>query len=375
MVIGFIGIMDRIRVATTVRGLALAGLSTLFTLQGAIASEQSALVPEPHALKRIFVSGHSLTDIPFAGYLNLIAESKGLGGHWEQQIGVGSKIAARLEHPATNRRGVRGLRTQEIFRRRSNVQPYDTLVLAEGHHSVATIMWSQSVRSTQQFSELFHVYNPSGRVFFFQPWESIKDKQNLGDWIDIERSSAKVWGCTVDRVNTNLASEKSTGQITYLPIGLALTELLAAVSAGKLPELSVKNPAQAVDMFLDDNVHLNKLGHYFSALVTFVGISGRSPVNAWRPDHVTVGQSEALQSFAEKFYKASWRRFNRPTDWPGCRQLMVDSFCDDWNAYVPGKWTDPQPHCKRFFGRSNDEKTWFETPNPFAPKSKASLRQ
>lgn len=337
-------------------------------------------MPDVGSTHRFFVSGHSLTDDPFAEEVAQIVASLGQRADWNQQIVIGSPISWRSYGDGSrawggyrlgkNRDHREGLNVAEEFVRAGRTEPYDTLILAEGHNTVAVIFWHDTVRYVRHFHERLIAGNPSGRTYVFESWESIRDKSDPAPWIALERAARPIWSCVARRVNASLAREGRADRVGSIPTGYALAQVIEAVAAGKVEGLSAGSPRAAVDLFLSDDVHLTPLGRYYVALVTAGAITGRPLDGAWRPRSVSVPQAAALQRVAGEVL-AGYTRLDEGTDFADCRKRLTGGFCAAWNAYVPSKWVGPVPDCARYFARTTMRLEGFETPNPFVLPDRA----
>lgn len=324
---------------------------------------------------RYFISGHSLVDNPFGDQIEKIARSLGFTVGWNQQIVIGSPISYRTKGPSAaavgwagygvgkDARGRQGGNVLDDFAARA-AEPYHNLIIAEGHHTVAALHWNDTPRYLRHFHDRFMDHNVRGRTFFFEPWESIKSTSDLASWSGLEKSASGVWGCMVGRINLSLAHEGRSDRITSVPSGLALATLMEDIVAGKLPAFAARTTEDVAKLFLSDDVHLTPRGTYLMALLYFHAMTDVSPAGAWAPPSLTPDQARDIQAFVSRFAEAEIAN-RRTLDLPACRALMVDRFCDQWNAYVPGRWVSRQDSCKTFFSRDTAALGRFDVRNPF----------
>ncbi|MFM9849110.1 MAG: hypothetical protein ACKVP3_18345, partial [Hyphomicrobiaceae bacterium] len=321
----------------------------------------SAPVSEQTSIK-FFVSGHSLTDDPFADYIVAIGQSQSLKMSYEEQIVIGSPLRWRTlgdtdkDPPwsgygyGNNKGGRTGLDVRTAFAQ-SKSDPFDVLIVTEGHHSVSELVWNDTPRYLRHFHEHFIRQNPSGRTFFFEPWEGISDKANPQPWIALEQQGTRVWRCMANRINASLAHEGRRDRIHSIPAGAALAMLIDASLRGDVSVLKADTQAATVNLFFSDDVHLAPLGRYYLALLSYVWMTGNEVNGAWRPNGISEAQAEAVQKFAFSYYQSVQNDAGKDLDLSGCRKLMTGGFCDAWNAYVPGKWIGKIDQCTPFFAR------------------------
>lgn len=351
--------------AVSIASALLAATSAL--AKGEAAGEASSSKPA----MRFFVSGHSLNDDPFAGYLAAIATSKGYDADWNEQIVIGSPISYRVRGDGggwggysrgKNRGGGEGRNVIEEFKDKAKTAPYTALILAEGHNTLAVARYHDPARYVRHFHDRLVETNPDATTYFYQPWESIADVSDPAPWMALERDAVKVWSCVVERVNMSLVHEGRKDRVVHLPIGLGVVELVDAAVNRKLPGNYGDGARAALKAVMTDDVHLQPLGIYYVALLTFIGMTGEKPDGAWAPQQLTAEQAKFLQEFAWDFYQG-WKPDTMTM--PECRQFISQSFCKPYNAYVPNKWSPVINECETYF--SNDKQVFKDDdqPNPF----------
>lgn len=329
-----------------------------------------------------FISGHSLNDNPLPEYLAALAGGQGYKPRWNQQMVVGSPIGWRTWGGKGNWTGYRegknanGQNNMDVvreLRERRGPDAYQALIVAEGHNTLAIVRWHEPARYLRHFHELLIEGNPSGKTYLYEPWEDITDLANPTPWIKLERDASKVWSCVVDRINMSLEHEGRPDRVGSLPIGSGLTTLVERATTEKLPGISGATVTETMKRIFHDNVHLNRIGIYYAALLTYMGVTGETPSKFWQPPGITNEQAASLQQVALQFHRSSVQA-KRPMALQDCRRLLLDTFCDDWNRYVPSKWVGPVHDCKPYFARTNMAVERFETPNPFVfdPQSDAA---
>lgn len=276
------------------------GLLLSATLVTATAAQTTSAAPT-----RVFVSGHSLTDLPMPDYLARVAASLGTPVFWDRQYMVGSAIKYRARgrdqetgwagyRQGDNREG-RGMDVVEELRR----HPYDVLVITEQHGVIDSLVWHDTVRHLRHYHDRFIAGNPKGRSYFYEPWLGIPNKTEVRRWIAYERAAAPLWQCIASRINRSLAAEGRHDRIASLPVSLALAELVERATSGPgVPGITGSSTAETLDRLFHDNVHLKPLGAYYMALVVYAVVFERSPVGAWAPEGVSPQQASSLQRVA-----------------------------------------------------------------------------
>lgn len=325
---------------------------------------------------RVFVSGHSLTDLPMPAHLERIAASLGTPLDWDRQYMVGSAIKHRARGRG-NETGWAGYsmgdnksgRGMDVVRElRTN--PYDVLLITEQHGVIGSLLEHDAVRHLRHYHDLFIAGNPRGRTYFYEPWLGIPGRTELRRWIDYERQASPVWQCIVHRVNASLAAAGRSDRITSLPAGVALAELMDRATRTAVPGISGATPADAIGRIFHDAVHLKPLGAYYVALVVYADLFGRSPVGAWAPDGVSAEQAASLQQVAAEVMARlrSERRDPRPEE---CSSLLRGPFVGLYLAHMRDDYWAQQEGSpwrlawRRFKGEVRTRWTLWRT-DPFA---------
>jgi hypothetical protein len=286
-----------------------------------------------------FFSGHSLFDNPLANNVEAIAASLGRQTLWNQQIVLGSPIRARTRgNDSTdnsfpgyrfgkNRDG-QGLDTLYELRNPQTIngQRYQALILTERHDLMPTLQYEDTVINARHMHERLIEGNPQGTTYLSHSWLDIYDKNNPAAFIAYERAAATAWQCTAQRINVSLANEGRSDRVQYMPSGLALAYLVERSTQGYVDGITRGSSAETVNMYFRDAVHMNDLGSYYMALVTYASIHRQSPAGAWAPAGVTAAQARSLQDIA---WQAVSSYYNSPASpsMASCSQFMRDDFC------------------------------------------------
>jgi len=311
----------------------------------------------PSRPTRVFVSGHSLTDLPMPTYLERIASSLGTPLDWNRQYMVGSAIKHRARGRG-NETGWAGYAQGDNktgsgmdVLRELRTNPYDVLLITEQHGVIDSLLSHDAVRHLRHYHDRFIDGNARGRTFFYEPWLGIPGRTELRRWIDYERASAPLWQCIVTRVNRSLEAEGRSDRVTSLPVGLALAELMEQASRGAVEGLSGATPDDTIGRIFHDNVHLTPLGAYYVSLATYAGVFERSPVGAWVPEGVSAVQAAALQRIAGSA-TARLRAERKPLSPEACSALLRGPFVGTYLAHFRDDyWAQQQGNALRLTWR------------------------
>lgn len=297
----------------------------------------------PRESARFFVSGHSLTDDPYASNIADIARSLigSQAANFNQQIVIGSPIRIRTGAPnnfagystGKNRPFGQGLDIRKEFASGGTINGdrYDTLVITENHNLIQNLQWENTVRQTRHFHEQLIAGNPQARTYLHASWWSI-DKTHPAAWLDAERAMGPMWQCVASRINRSLAAESRQDRVWPLPTSLALTDLVERALNGQIAGVSADNAKATLDRIFSDDVHLTPLGTYYMSLVTYAAIYQRSPEGAPPARGVSREQAAALQSLAWKFTSNFYASYQDPpltecsTRWapPACTRYWTE---------------------------------------------------
>jgi hypothetical protein len=262
-------------------------------------------IPTARLPTRVFVSGHSLVDLPYPAYLATVATALGEPLAWQRQYMVGSSIKQRspLILPPGD---------------------FNALVITEQHAVLNSLVWEDTHRFLREAHDAFVSRNPDGQTWFFVPWLSLNDPAHPQRWMAYEKAAALVWQCTISRINRELQVDGRVDQIRTIPASLALAYLIETLRQGGRPYV------------FSDDVHLIPAGKFYLALVTAGFMSGGLPadlparmgaVDGLAPDEV-----QTMVQIAQRYLVAF--RDQRELSEAGCRQFLADSFIDDyWNYY------------------------------------------
>jgi len=305
--------------------------------------------PSPAKTKvlRLFISGHSLTDQPMPDFLDAIASSLNTPLQWNRQYVVGSSIAARTKgknqgegtwagyRSGFNRTG-EGLDVLAELRKPQTVSDgaYDALLITEQHGLLGSLTWHDTTRYLRHFHERLIEGSPQAKTYFYESWLSLNDKSDPRRWIAYERAASPIWQCIATRVNVSLQAEGRADRIASVPVGAAMAHLVErAIEPAGLPGISLGTTRQTVDSIIADDVHPTPLGSYYSALVSYAVLFGRTPVGAWHPQAVSEKQAIALQKVAGDFVN-HYASTNVPLTLDNCQETLRSTFISTYWGYV-----------------------------------------
>jgi hypothetical protein len=323
--------------------------------------------PLPKENAQVFFSGHSLIDNPLPDWVELIATSLGKSISWEQQMILGSPLRLRTRgenatgwkgyHYGKNRVG-EGLDVIDELRsgrRAGTRRPYDTLVVAENHGLLGSIIWENGIGYLRHFHDRLTAANPAGRTLYVHAWLGI-DRDDPARFVAREMDISRIWECAVEKVNLSLEAENRPANLGVIPAGSALATLVQQGLAGQSIHLS-GSPAEVVDALFRDDVHLTDPAIYFLAAVHYAAIYGQSPQGAAAPDSVAPDFAAELQALAWQVVT----RFaeNLRPKMAECRRILVESVCESYWSYTQSY--EEIGRCKGYFSRSDPDREG----NPF----------
>lgn len=236
-----------------------------------------------------FISGHSLTAMPFPVFLSEMTSSTGRTMDWSMQQASGSSIKDRL---------VMG----HSFHGSS--KPYDILIVTEMHALLDSLMWHETSASLIDLHNRFIAAAPTGQTYFFTPWLGMADRKDPRSWIDYERRAFPVWACIIEHLNERLANDGRTDRIHILPASLALAFLIERLQSlpkpthGAGPET---DQGRWIASIFDDDVHLSALGNYYLSVISTTWIVGAKAEELPMPTSVNGPDADLVRTIAGEF--------------------------------------------------------------------------
>ncbi len=261
--------------------------------------------------RRLFVSGHSLVDLPFPEMLGGLFKTTGTFERWERKYQMGSSIKDR--GPVAMPGG-----------------PYDALLITEMHSLISVLAWHDTAAQLRLWHDPLLRENPAARTYFFVPWLTVDDLDQPEQWLAYEAAASHVWRCTVAAANQLEPQRGESQQIIVLPANEALAYLVKQLQGRA-------NYGAAVRTIFSDRVHLTPLGHFYSALVSYLALGGQveALTAAWNsapPQGIALAQAQELLAVASAFHQEQAQP-TRVLDPARCADFMRSSFFDDFWRY------------------------------------------
>lgn len=309
-----------------------------------------AVLPSSLEARRLFISGHSLTDRPYPQHLAAIAASLHRPIQWNMQNQFGSTLRARTKGGQADGRspaqwpGYRHGRDRhdrkiDVLAELAHPQatdgrPYDTLLVTEQHTLLGNIVWNDTARYLRDFHERMIDANPGAQTFFFASWLGVNDTSNPQRWISYERTASPVWACLAEGINRSLAGEGRQDRVQTLPAALALATLVEKATGGTaIPGLTGASTSATMRRLFRDDVHLTETGSYYIALVSYAFLYRRSPLSAWAPADLSPQMAEALQKLAWNF-TVDYIQNYRPFSPAQCGSYVSETFVPHYLDYL-----------------------------------------
>ncbi len=296
--------------------------------------------------KRVFISGHSLTDNPYADFLHTIAAGKGVDYNWNQQIGIGSPIRVRtsgMNLPSSNEwtgylngknRDTTNMNVINELANPATLGPnenYNTLIITERHDIIDTIIYEYSSSLLRHYHDRLLSGNPDAQTYLYHSWWYI-DFNNIQEWLDHESLVVKSWECVAEKVNLTLADEGLPSAIHNIPAGLALVTLVEHILADQVPGFTGTD-VEKLDQLFSDDVHLNTEGVFYMAAVSYASLLNSSPEGLLIPAEIAPDTGQALLQIAWEAVHQYQTSFSAPT-MSECRNIHVTEVCSSyWNIH------------------------------------------
>lgn len=298
--------------------------------------------------RKLFISGHSLTDRPLPDYLAALADRAGQPLEWNMQHISGSSIRMRTrgEDPANwsgyregTDRDRQPIDVLKEFERRPGVAPYDTLILNEVHSLLETLILNDTIGNAIDYEARFFASNPDGQTYLYAAWLNVEDLDDPTSWIAYESAATKAWQCTAMQLNERLIAIGRKRPIRLIPAAPALAALVRqAVSKPGVKGLSASTTRATMERLFTDDVHLTELGNYYIALISYFTLYGELPAEPWTSD-IDPALAGELQKFAGRFM-GQWLQEQARVR-IDCRQYLADQFTASSLSYVRDvKWRE-----------------------------------
>lgn len=301
-------------------------------------------------VRRLLISGHSLTDRPFPDYLAELSRADGHLIDWNVQYRWGSSLRDRTRGDCptpwsgyrfgVDRRGRPADVLGDMARRAATGRAYDGLILTEQSSLMGNLMWNDTIGHLLDFHDRRVAAGSGGRTFLFSSWLD-HDPNDPSAWIAYERAAAPVWACVAGRVNSALEEQGRIDRVELIPAAEALAIMIAeAIRPESAWELRRSTPALTLARFFVDEAHLTPTGVYYVALVSHLIVRNETDPPSWTPPEVDPAAARALRRFAARFV-AAHRRSRAPT-FAQCRSHIRGEFLTRSLASLKRAWTREQ---------------------------------
>jgi len=355
------------RVLVALSLIGLAGCMTEKAPTSATAIFSASYGSQADAPRRLFISGHSLTDRPLPDYLAAIAGNAGHPLEWNMQHLAGSSLRARTQgdgsspsngYSAGTDRDRRPINVLEELAPRPDGAAYDTLVLNEVHTLLESLIWNDTIGNAVDYEGRFFASNPDGQTYLYAAWLNVDDLDDPTGWIAYEKAATPAWQCTATTINDRLAEKGRTRPVRLIPAAQALAALVEqAASTEGIEGLSGATTRATMERLFVDDVHLTDTGNYYIALISHIALYGSLPADPWTAAGLDPEQAGALQRFARDFM-AQWRRQQAkvPID---CPRYLADEFAGTYLAYVRDtKWREDEGRLRAWYKWARFSRAW-----------------
>lgn len=294
----------------------------------------------PREKVRAFYSGHSLSDgVPER--VLAVAGARGQTFEFEVQSLGYSLLRERTKGPDPSSEDWSGYRTGENrrppqldvaaeLREPTRLSPggrYDVLVVTERHDLPNAAAREHTATYLAHIAREAWRGNPDAQVLLYHAWLPL-DVSAPAPWIRYERKAQRLWECIASRVNLTL--DPGTRQrVRVLPGATALAELVEQLFAGRVPGVTLSDPAARVRLLFRDDVHMTPLGTYFMGLVHYAVLYGQPPEGA--PEFA--GLAPETRAHMEQLAARHVRRYaatadaRATRDMESCRALAERVLC------------------------------------------------
>ena len=357
------------RIILALSFIGLAGCMTEKAPASATAVFSAAYGSQSDAPRKLFISGHSLTDRPLPDYLAEIAADAGNPLQWNMQHLPGSSLRARTQGAGPARwsgyrtgtdRDRRPIDVLEELAPGADGITYDTLILNEVHTLLESLIWNDTIGNAVDYEARFFSSNPDGQTYLYASWLNIDDLGDPARWVAYEKAATRAWQCTVTRINDRLSEKKRTRPVRLIPAAQALAALVErTVSADGVEGLNAPTTRATMERLFTDDVHLTDLGNYYIALIGHIALYGGLPADPWVPSDLDPAQAMALQQFARDFM-VRWhqQQANVRID---CPRYLADDFAETYLAYVRDtKWREEDGRLRAYYKWARFSRSWPE---------------
>jgi len=342
-------------------GLASVALLALALVAPAMAPPATA----SEAPRRVFISGHSLTDRPIPDMVAAMAAAAGDPIVWQRQHIGGSTIRQRSSGIAGTPPGSgfsagvdkdgQPIDVLAAFAGRTDDgrPAFDMLIITERHRVLDVLAHEDTANRLAAFQDRFIAANPNGVTWFYAPWADIADKEHPQSFVSYERAASPIWRCAVEQANAQRDGSGHADRIRFIPAALALAELVGDLAhRTDVPGFEGLSTRARVETLFSDNVHVTPLGAYFAALITFGVALGGDVANAWQPTELDPARSATLRRFAAGFL-ARWRAEDATPSPAACAGVPL-AFIRHYALYMQQAYRPHESGLQAFIARQRE---------------------
>jgi hypothetical protein len=222
----------------------------------------------------VYHLGHSLVGRTMPSMLQQLA---GSGHNFRSQLGWGTSLKEHWEPKLV----INGFEEENDHENYLNVfeairgAQFDAFVLTEMVEIKDAIKYHDSAHYLQKFVEEIVKYNPDARVYLYESWHEVTNKEG---WIPrLDRDFNKYWlSKIVDRAHIRMANNNT---IYLIPVGQVMSAFFKEVDRlGGIEGIS--KPEDIFRRNSDgglDAIHVNDIGNYLVALVHYSVLYQTSP--------------------------------------------------------------------------------------------------
>jgi len=229
---------------------------------------------KPDKKLEVYHLGHSLVGRTMPSMLQQMA---GSGHNFRSQLGWGTSLKEHWEPKLA----INGFEEENDHENYLNVfeairgAQFNAFVLTEMVEIKDAIKYYDSAHYLQKFVEEIVKYNPDARVYLYESWHKLNDKEG---WITrLDRDFDNYWlGRIVDRAHSRM---KKSNTIYVIPVGQVMSAFFKEIERLGGVE-GISNHEDIFNRNSDgslDTIHVNDIGNYLVALVHYAVIYQTSP--------------------------------------------------------------------------------------------------
>lgn len=242
--------------------------------ESALKNLYSKLLARTDKKLQVYHLGHSLVGRTMPSMLQQLA---GSDHNFRSQLGWGTSLKEHWDPKLV----INGFEEENDHENYQNVfeairgTQFDAFVLTEMVEIKDAIKYYGSAQYLQKFTQEIVKYNPDARVYLYESWHKVTDKEG---WISrLDRDFSNYW---LDKIvdSAHIGMENSN-TIYVIPVGQVMSaffkevERLGGVKGISRPEdIFKRNPEGGLDP-----IHVNDIGSYLVTLVHFAVLYQTSP--------------------------------------------------------------------------------------------------